>query len=88
MKTSTNEHGQVMTQDNMWGLIYKITNVHCSDGKRRTVRMTTGTADTFFSIPGYVRVNKKAVSGFVTRSEEKGYEFTAYSYGKNGGLLS
>ncbi len=86
MRTSTNEFNQTMTQDNMWGLIYKITNVLCSDGKRRVVRMTTGHADTFSSIPGYTRVGKKAVSGFVT-SGDSGYEFVAYENRKNGNLL-
>lgn len=43
----------------------KAVGVLCSDGKRRTARIT-GEADTYFSIPAAVTVKGKTVSGFVT----------------------
>lgn len=76
----------------------KVTQVLCSDGKRRTVRCSSLGADTFFSIPSKVSVEGKTVSGFLTRESLAGFttaseldpavwKFVAYPYGKNAGLL-
>lgn len=63
----------------------KVENCPCEDGKRRNV-FTSAEPDTFFSIPACVYVGKKTVSGFLS-SDEQGFKFTAYSYGKNAALL-
>lgn len=66
----------------------------CSDGKVRSLRFTTGLADTFFSVPCSVQVRGKTVSGFCTVETEEGLsadtesdpltvKFIAYSYGRN-----
>jgi hypothetical protein len=45
-------------------------------------------ADTWFSVPARVSVKGKTVTGFVTMNDAGvGYEFIAYSTGKNGHLL-
>jgi hypothetical protein len=70
----------------------------CTDGKVRTVRFSSGIADTFFSVPAYVSVKGKTVSGYVTVETVEGFttptdndpavvKFFAYRYGKNGNLL-
>lgn len=72
----------------------KITNVLCSDGKYRTFFQTADN-DTFFTTPGYVHVNGKAVRGHLFHdnmiwddSYPKGlWKFTGYTYLKNGHLL-
>lgn len=78
---------------------YKATNVLCSDGVRRTA-YTAQEADTYFSLPARVRVRHNGrqvtVSGFITAFENTeaehdyapDYKFIAYSYRKNGHLLS
>ena len=68
----------------------------CSDGIVRAVRVRQ--PDTFFSCPASTTVRGKTVTGFVMVSSRDGYDtatdddpavvkFTAYKYGKNGGLL-
>ena len=65
----------------------------CSDGKVRSVRFSNGGhADTFFSIPGSVRVKGRTVTGYVSLETNEGTEpetvrFHSYTYGKNGSLL-
>jgi len=71
----------------------------CEDGLVRLVRFTNGgQADTFFSVPGYVRVEGKYVPGFVSVQTVDGYDtvtpddpavihFTAYRYAKNASLI-
>lgn len=70
----------------------------CSDGKRRNSARIAYTADTFFSVPGAVKVNGKTVSGYFTIETMQGFttvtpddpetiKFIAYTYGKNANLL-
>lgn len=74
--------------------ITKVTNIVCTDGKRRTFT-ATALPDTFFSVPGRVKVNGVTVTGFLTSDsvempdggEAPRYRFVANSYGKNGHLL-
>jgi hypothetical protein len=77
-----------------WDIPYKAERVLCGDGVRRTVRVRE--PDTYFSLPGTVKVRGKSVSGFVSFSkyvdEERGDEvsvltFTPYKYGKNADVL-
>lgn len=72
----------------------KITNVLCSDGKYRMFTSSTD-SDTFFTTPGFVRVNGKSVSGFVWHDslpfDEENidgvWKFTASSNRKNTAML-
>jgi len=48
----------------------------CEDGKKRII--SCGMADTFFSIPGHVKINGKRVKGFLS-SGEHGMKFTAFT---------
>lgn len=72
--------------------IARVENVPCADGKRRTFD-ASGEPDTYFSLPGSVRVNGKHVSGFVSfdsgaiDGRPEGFAFLAYAYGKNGAAL-
>jgi hypothetical protein len=70
----------------------------CTDGKVRAFRPTNGHGDTFFSVPGSVKVGGKTVTGFISTETRDGFstatdddpavvKFTAYRYGKNGHLL-
>jgi hypothetical protein len=74
----------------VWQTPWKVIRALCSDGKRRTAWIKSE-PDTYFSIPACVKVQGKTVSGFVTGCEtedyQQDYEFIAYTYGKNGGLL-
>ena len=85
------------TVDNFAG-VSKVENCPCEDGIRRTVH-ATAEPDTFFSIPACVYLNppttrgraepgarSKTVGGFLT-TDEDGWKFIAYSYGKNAGLI-
>ncbi len=65
--------------------VAKVTNCPCEDGKRRTV-YASAEPDTFFSIPALTRVHSKTVAGFLT-TDNDGWKFIAYSYGKNAALL-
>lgn len=65
--------------------VAKVENCPCEDGRRRNT-FATAEPDTFFSIPACVYVGKKTVGGFLS-SDEEGWKFTAYSYGKNAGLI-
>ncbi len=69
--------------------VAKVTNCPCEDGKRRTV-YASAEPDTFFSIPALTRVREegkqRTVAGFLT-TDENGWKFIAYSYGKNAALL-
>jgi len=47
----------------------------CEDGEKRVI--TCGIPDTFFSIPGRVKIDGVTVKGFVS-SDEDGFKFTAY----------
>jgi len=72
----------------------------CADGVVRAVRFPRGGhADTFFSVPAVVTVNRKTVSGFVSVSTVDGYDtatdddpavvrFTANRYGRNAGMIN
>lgn len=60
--------------------------VRCSDGAIRMALI--GIPDTFFSIPGRIRVRGKTVTGYVTcDSAINEFTFVSYTYGKNEGLL-
>lgn len=73
-----------------WASLAAIEHCLCQDGKRRYVRIT-GEPDTFFSVPARVSVSVKGknvtVSGYVTYDDDEP-EFRAYTYRKNGHLLS
>lgn len=70
----------------------------CEDGKVRTAYVRCArydgsmVADTYFSVPAYVRVNGKYVAGYVTGAEASSnggheLEFRAYTYCKNWKLV-
>ena len=91
--------GTELTVSYPWGIINIAGKALCSDGKVRTLKRIAETADTFFSIPASVRVAGKTVAGYVTFSTVSGssveteddpavVKFVAYTYGKNGGMLS
>lgn len=65
--------------------VAKVEQCPCEDGVRRNAS-ATAEPDTFFSIPACVYVGSKTVGGFLSSGEE-GWKFTAYSYGKNAGLI-
>ncbi len=84
-----------------WGM-YWGGKALCSDGKVRTLKRISTTADTFFSVPASVEVRREGkrytVSGYITSETLAGMstevdgdptvvKFIAYSYGKNGDLL-
>lgn len=69
-----------------WQIPYKAINVLCSDGRRRTARITAD-ADTFFSIPASVQVKGKTVSGSISSDYDGDITFTAFQPGKNSYLL-
>lgn len=80
-----------------WGF-YHGGRAMCSDGKVRTLKRISETADTFFSVRAAVVVDNKTVSGYVTLETADGYstatdddptvvKFVANTYGKNGDLL-
>lgn len=93
--------GTEITQSFPWG-IYWGGKALCSDGKVRTLKRISQTADTFYSVPAAVEVRREGkrytVSGYITYDTLGGYstetdsdpitiKFVAYSYGKNGWLL-
>ena len=54
-----------------WGLFYR--NGHrllCSDGKIRAAELAPS-ADTFFSVPAFIRINGKRISGYMTAEEQR-----------------
>jgi len=53
-----------------WQVPYKAIDVLCSDGVCRTARLTRE-PDTFFSIPGSVKVRGVTVTGFVWTDDDK-----------------
>lgn len=68
MKNST-----TLSRSYPWGInILRGSRVLRSDGKVTSLSRLAQTADTFFSIPASIRVNKKTVSGYVTTEEHKG----------------
>lgn len=73
-----------------WQIAVRAVNVLCSDGKRRTVQLS-GEPDTFFSIPGHVKVRKDGKSytivGFITSDSDGDIKFYPYQYRKNGKIL-
>lgn len=70
----------------MWQIPYKAINVLCSDGKRRTAKITSE-FDTFYSIPASVQVKGKTVAGFIMSKDDGDIVFAAYQYRKNAYLL-
>lgn len=75
-----------------------IRNVVCPDGSQRTAYCSAQGADTFFSIPASVCVNRTRVAGYVTRETLQGYstempndpavwKFIPYTYRKNHTML-
>lgn len=89
--------GTSLTVRHPWGL-FVAGRAMCSDGKVRSLKRISATADTFFSVPAAVTVNGKTVSGYITVESAAGFstdtptdpavvKFVAYSYGRNGGLL-
>ena len=68
-----------------WSQLVQVRGALCADGRRRsTCRL--GVPDTYWSAPAAVRVKGRTVSGFVSCSAD-GWEFTAYSAGRNAHLL-
>ena len=74
----------------VWNITTHYTKVLCPDGVRRYATATTGIADTWFSMPAFVKVKDMSVSGYVTGIETevdgefmRDYEFHSYTYGKN-----
>lgn len=76
-----------------WGL-YEGGHAMCSDGKVRSLKRISQTADTFFSVPASVVVGGRTVSGYVTVDTARGYstatdddpavvKFIAVKYGRN-----
>ena len=69
-------------------IFYAPHRVKCADGVTRTARVKcyrfdgSFAADTFFSVPAFVRVKGKTVRGYVG-SDESGLHFRAYLYCKN-----
>jgi len=75
-----------------WQQLKAIRSCICADGKARYAEIT-GQPTTYFSIPARVKVRGKWITGYVTMARDylpnvkEGYEFLAYSYGKNYHLL-
>lgn len=67
---------------------YGPVKARCDDGKTRTAMVKmysydgSYAADTFFSVPAYVKAFGKTVRGFVT-NEDGEPQFVAYRYRKN-----
>lgn len=85
IQTRTFPNGTSLTQSFPWGL-YVRARAMCSDGRIRSTKHLSNTADTFFSVPASVEVKHRTVSGYITITDE-GVRFIAYTYGKNGHLL-
>lgn len=71
--------------------VIAINNCMCSDGKKRKI-FRVGVPDTFWTMPGAVKVKGKTVTGYTTyqndlANETTGYYFYANKFGKNGALL-
>ncbi len=71
-------------------IFYAAKKALCPDGKIRTARVKcyaydgSMAADTWFSVPAFVKANGKTVRGYVTGSEtEPKLEFRSYLYRKN-----
>jgi hypothetical protein len=91
--------GTSITTWDTWGGGIRAARALCTDGKVRAFRPSNaGQADTFFSVPGSVKVGGKTVTGYITTETRDGYstatdddpavvKFVAYRYGKNGHLL-
>ena len=64
----------------------------CEDGKLRTVYVKryrydgSYAADTWFSVPAYVKASGTTVRGYLTMDDD-GPEFRAYTYCKNHALV-
>lgn len=97
MKTSEYALGTSITRSGPWSVIVSA-RVMCADGKVRTAR-NVKTADTWFSVPCTVTVKGKTVAGFLAVNTVDGYDtatdsdpavayFRAYTYRKNGHLLT
>lgn len=81
--------GTFLTQSFPWGM-YRHAAGLCSDGKVRSACRIAPTPDTFFSIPGSVKVGGKTVSGYFSHEDIQGVTtvlFIQYRYGKNGAML-
>lgn len=87
-------HGTSLTQSFPWGL-YVGGKALCSDGKVRTLKRISETADTFFSVPAAVTVKGRTVAGYVTVESIDGFtstgepvvKFVAVKYRRNHYLL-
>ena len=77
---------------------YRRARALCSDGKVRAVQFSSGIPDTFFSVPGSVKVRGKRVSGYVTIETAAGWtvesegdptvcKFVRNEYGRNAEAL-
>lgn len=64
-QTRTYANGTSLTARMPWGL-YVGGRALCADGRVRTLKRISQTADTFFSVPAAVAVRGKTVSGYVT----------------------
>jgi hypothetical protein len=75
-----------------WSQLAAIRSCPCSDGKRRTARIT-GQPDTMFSCPASVKAKGKTVTGFVTTAPDykegvkEGWIFQPNKFGKNASVL-
>lgn len=69
-----------------WGTWAKIKNCPIQGTDLRLTVRCTNYADTYFSIPAVITYKKKHITGFVSSNDE-GFYFVAYEYGKNHALL-
>lgn len=69
-------------------IYYKPLRAMCADGTERRVMVKAYrfdgslAADTFFSVPAYVKANGKTVRGYYS-ADSDGAKFHAYTYRKN-----
>ena len=91
--TTTYARGTSTTSRYPWGT-FVTARVLCSDGRVRTVKRISATADTFFSVPCSVVVAGRTVAGYLTCETMEGFtcetpddpavvKFCAYLYRKN-----
>ena len=75
----TNNHNQKVGLCGPWGILSRVTNVLCEDGKRRTAFVTTMEPNDAWSIDARVNIGKKAPLGRLYCSDDGEYRFKAYS---------
>ncbi len=68
------------------GTLSKVKNCPIKGTELRLTARCTNYADTWFSVPAEITYKKKHITGFVS-SDESGYYFVPYDYGRNAALL-